>query len=214
LDNQNLQALIPLLEQIADNKFVLGDRLVEIGVSSPDLEATLGAISMAQAELGHARLLYSWVFDLAGHTGKKPDVPAQTGKAFPTLFTVSNWIHLIANVYVVNTSAELVIRGLLKQSQKEVATRLHKLWRELDEHIVYARSWMEQLLRDEGAIPARTEKSLSDAARYAADWLQDVENKTGFADAGLLPRDLALVQSFQKQLDQLLLARKDALHAG
>lgn len=103
-----LASFIETIETIADNKYILGDLLVEIGVSGPDLEATLSTIAMAQGELGHARLLYNWAFDLKGI--KKQEIERQTGKAFTSVVAVDNWIDLIGSLYVVNVGWSLCLK--------------------------------------------------------------------------------------------------------
>ena len=90
MTEQNNTSLIELAETIADNKYILGDRLVEIGVSGPKLEATLSAIAMAQQELGHSRLIYRWSYDLKGINGSKVEIKDQTGKAFSKNVEISN----------------------------------------------------------------------------------------------------------------------------
>ncbi|GAA4714525.1 Phenylacetic acid catabolic protein [Brevibacillus fulvus] len=213
MDQQTVTELIALLEQIADNKLLLGDRLVEIGVSGPDLEATLGAIAMAQGELGHARLLYHWSFDLRGHTGKKPDVTEQTGKAFSTVLHISNWIELIANLYVASASADLVIKALLDSRRPEIVNRLQKLWREQQEHLLYSRGWLEQLLQDAGAIPTHTRQALADASQCGSEWLSSIEQQSRqLTAAGILSPTLNLAAPFQLQISQLLQAGQRATH--
>ncbi|MFM1654536.1 Phenylacetic acid catabolic protein [Brevibacillus sp. B_LB10_24] len=208
-----LTSLVNLIEQIADNKYVLGDRLVEVGISGPNLEATLSAIAMAQGELGHARLLYNWSFDLKGLKGKKPEIASQTGKAFPQVVAVRNWIELIAALYTVNVALELVLKALLEANHAELVHRIHKLLKEQKEHIIYSRGWAQQLLADGGAIPARFNESLDKVLPQAEAWLQCVEDSAELIDSGYLPSGTNLVAPFQKQIAELR-ASRTAVNAG
>src|SRR5699024_7481282 len=97
--------LIELLETIADNKYVMGDHLVEVGVSGPNLESTVSSIAMAQSELGHARLLYHWVEELKTGSKKKIDIKGQTGKSFQSANETNDWISLIANLFITNVTS-------------------------------------------------------------------------------------------------------------
>ncbi|OCA80870.1 Phenylacetic acid catabolic protein [Pseudobacillus wudalianchiensis] len=197
-----LQSFIELIETIADNKYVMGDRLVEVGVSGPNLEATLAAIAMAQGELGHARLLYNWSFDLK-ELKKKPDIESQTGKAFPAIVNVNNWIALIASLYAANVAIDLVLRAVLDSGQSKAASRIQKLINEQNEHLIYSENWARQLLNDKGAIPSKFKEALSEAVSQAEAWLKYVEQQTELAEAGYIAKNLSLQQAFKSQIDQL-----------
>lgn len=198
-----LKAFIELLETVADNKYVLGDRLVEVGVSGPNLEATLSAIAMAQGELGHARLLYNWTFDLKGHKGKKPNIEKQTGKAFKGAGEVGDWISLIAALFTVNTAIDLVLKSVLEANHAEVATRVNKLLREQKEHIIYSRNWAQQLLNDRGAIPRKFKEAFDQIIPEVEAWIKAVEQKTELVDEGYILRESQLYSKFQNQIKEV-----------
>lgn len=201
-EEQSVQSFIELLETIADNKYVLGDRLVEVGVSGPNLEATLAAVAMAQGELGHARLLYNWAFDLKG-VKNRPNIEGQTGKAFQSVVEVNNWISLIASLYTVNTAMDVVFRSILEAGNENVVSRMKKLMNEQKEHIIYAESWAKQLLNDEGAIPVRFKESLKQIVPATEHWLKKVEQQTDIAQEGYIVKGAPLLQQFKERVDQL-----------
>ncbi|WP_018130686.1 Phenylacetic acid catabolic protein [Effusibacillus pohliae] len=207
-----IDTFIEIIETIADNKFVLGDKLVHIGVSGPNLEATLAAIAMAQGELGHARVLYYWVYDLRGTGGKKPDITAQTGKAFKSVVQIHDWITLIAGLYTVNTALDLVLRSMLAANRSDVAARIHKLIREQREHIIYSRGWAEQLLQDRGAIPRKFREALDAAALEVEAWLSAIENRQVLTEEGYMVKDAALLKRFRDEMAKSL-AREEIAHA-
>lgn len=200
---KGLISFIELIETIADNKYVLGDRLVEVGVSGPNLEATLAAIAMAQGELGHARLLYNWVFDLDGYTGKKPEIIEQTGKAFHGVVNVHNWISLIAALYSVNTAVNIVLKSSLDANHSKVASRVHKLIREQKEHIIYSQNWARQLLEDKGSIPRRFKESLNQVNHETEAWLKSLEQQKELFEEGYLLEGFSLSREFKEELKQL-----------
>ncbi|BDG47703.1 Phenylacetic acid catabolic protein [Parageobacillus sp. KH3-4] len=198
-----VHSFIELLETIADNKYVLGDRLVEIGVSGPNLEATLAAVAMAQGELGHARLLYNWCFDLRGVKGKKADILRQTGKAFRGVVNVHNWISLIAALYTVNTAIHIVLQSALESNHSKAASRVQKLIREQKDHIIYAKNWAKQLLHDQGIVPHRFRESLNGVVDEAYAWLAEIEKKQELQMEGYLPKDVKLTEKFKEQWKEL-----------
>ncbi|WP_017434536.1 Phenylacetic acid catabolic protein [Saccharococcus caldoxylosilyticus] len=198
-----VHSFIELLETIADNKYMLGDRLVEIGVSGPNLEATLAAVAMAQGELGHARLLYNWCFDLRGVKGKKAEIRRQTGKAFRGVVNVHNWISLIAALYTVNTAIHIVLQSTLESSHSKVASRIQKLIREQKDHIIYAKNWAEQLRHDQGTVPHRFRESLNGIIDEVYAWLAKVEQNQKLQTEGYLPKNVKLTEKFKEQLKEL-----------
>ncbi|MFB4165870.1 Phenylacetic acid catabolic protein [Alteribacillus sp. JSM 102045] len=199
--------LVTLAETIADNKFIAGDRLVEIGVSGPNLEASLSSISMAQGELGHARLLYRWSYDIQGLRAGKIDIREQTGKAFKQMVNVSNWIDLIAGLYVNNTAIDLVLKELMKNKKEELNAQFDKMLSEQKEHLIYAEDWSNQLIQDKGSIPKRFEKKLDIAVSSAAAWLTDVENNEALQANGVISLGSDLTSSFKEMINALPLDR-------
>lgn len=202
MDN-GLKSFVELIEKIADNKFILGDHLVKIGVSGPTLEATLAAVGMAQGELGHARLLYNWAFDLKGLEGKKQEIKSQTGKAFPFVVNVNSWISLIAGLYTVNVALDLVLRSLLKARRSEIAHRIQKLLNEQKEHIGYSRGWAGQLLAEQGAIPKLFNEALAEVIPQVEDWIAGVENSEDLIAAGYLLENGDLKSQFRDEIKKL-----------
>ncbi|GIN89093.1 Phenylacetic acid catabolic protein [Siminovitchia terrae] len=202
-DVRNSGSFIELLETIADNKFVLGDRLVEIGVSGPNLEATLAAVAMAQGELGHARLLYNWIFELKGLKPKKPNIERQTGKAFKGVVETHNWITLMTSLYTVVTAVDIVLSSISEKGNDKTISRIQKLMKEQKEHIVYAQQWARQLLNDQGAIPVAFKESLNNMLPEVKQWLKEVAETTGITDSGYVVNDTSLISKFQEELNKL-----------
>ncbi|MBU8915874.1 phenylacetate-CoA oxygenase subunit PaaI [Bacillus sp. FJAT-29953] len=201
-DKKN-DSLIVLAETIADNKFITGDRLVEIGISGPTLEASLSSIAMAQAELGHARLMYKWSNELQGLNASKMEVKEQTGKAFPALVNASNWLSLIAGLYANNQAVDLVIKAILKAEPPNLPTPFNKMIREQQEHLLYAKSWCKQLLRDRGAVPRVFKQHLEKAAAEVEQWLVKVEKDPQLQSEAIILNNSNLVKTFKSEIEQL-----------
>jgi ring-1,2-phenylacetyl-CoA epoxidase subunit PaaC len=205
MSNQSagLNSFIEILEHIADTKYVLGDRLVEVGISGPTLEATLSAVAIAQAELGHARLLYNWSFDLKELEGKKIEVKEQTGKAFKEVETIYNWITLISALYAVNVAQEIILKGFLKARHQEVVTRIQKLLNEQREHILYSRGWSIKLFNEEGIIPKRFNEALDAIVPEIEAWLTAIENDQAMINEGYFIPNSNATSSFRDTISIL-----------
>jgi len=201
---EGIQAFTLVLESIADNKYVLGDQLVDIGMGAPTIEAATSAIAMAQGELGHARVLYNWVFELRGGTGPKPEIRGQTGKAFQFVHDANDWISLIAALYTVDVAHDLVLRNVLEQRRADVATRIHKLIKEQKEHILYSYGWSVSMLNDQGSIPSRYRKALEKNIPEAVKWLEEVENNSALVAEGFIAKDAGFAKKFRETIDELL----------
>ena len=195
-----MKEFIHLLETMADNKMVLGDRLVEVGVSGPNLEATISSVALAQAELGHARLLYNWAFDLKHGGGEKPDIKEQTGKAFQYGLKINNWITLIAGMAVISHAIDVVLEAISSSGRQELASKLSKMVREEQEHVMFADDWAQLLLHDRGKIPHLFKEAIESARKEAERWLEDVEGNQQLKQEGLIPENIPLVNQFRQRL--------------
>ncbi|WP_026576766.1 Phenylacetic acid catabolic protein [Bacillus sp. UNC438CL73TsuS30] len=203
MKNQNLVSLVEVAETIADNKFILGDRLVEIGISGPNLEATLSSIAMAQAELGHARLMYKWANELQGLNGTKIEVTGQTGKAFPSVVNTTNWIGLIACLYAVNVAVDLVMKAMIHTNHSKVNTPFSKMLKEQEEHLLYSKSWCKQLLNDTGAVPKTFRKEVEIVTVEVGQWLRTVENDELLISEKIFTENSNLTALFKESIEKL-----------
>lgn len=170
-----------LLETLADNKFVLGDKLAEVGISAPKLEAALASIAMAQGELGQARHLYLWSFDLQGI---EREVVEQSGKAFSKLLGIDNWISLMAGSYVMNCAVNVLVQDLLDADKPGVRAKLSKLERELQEHIAFSQAWGMTMLNERGKIPEVYRTALEGATSEVEAWLEQVDQANNLREEG------------------------------
>ncbi|PLR78747.1 phenylacetic acid catabolism protein [Bacillus sp. V3-13] len=202
VENKN-SSLIDLAETIADNKFILGDRLVEVGISGPNLEATLSSIAMAQAELGHARLIYRWAGELKGLNDSKVDIKHQTGKAFRSLIEIDNWISLIAGLYTANVAASLVMNAIVEADHPEINPPFSKMLKEQSEHVNYSRSWCEQLFSEQGSIPSRFGRQLEKSAHEAEQWVRKIENDNLLVSEKIISVNFNLADQFSQYMKSL-----------
>ncbi|MGJ9383160.1 Phenylacetic acid catabolic protein [Salipaludibacillus sp. CF4.18] len=201
--NKNI-SLVELAETIADNKYILGDRLVEIGISGPTLESTLSSVAMAQQELGHSRLIYRWAYDLKGLNGSKVEIKDQTGKAFTTNVDITNWIELIAGLYTTNVAIDLVMRAIIDAKNEEVNPPFSKMLKEQQEHLIYSETWCNQLLNDKGSIPKKFRYALENATNETIEWLNKVEKDDLLTSEKMIAENTNLVSDYKKQVNELL----------
>ena len=204
LDNS---VLIEMVETIADNKFIMGDHLIEIGIGGPNLEATLSAVAIAQSELGHARLLYNWVNELKneGRRGKRIDIKEQTGKAFSTAVKADDWISLLTSLYVTDVTADIVLNTISKSAYSEKMPSVKKMLQEQREHIIYARSWCNQLANDKGRIPIKLQDDLSKSSKEANEWLNSLQNDDRLRELKVLDDTTNFPALFNKEIESVII---------
>lgn len=205
--HKNKNALVQLAETMADNKYVMGNRLVEVGVSGPTIEATLSSISLSQGELSHARLLYRWSNDMQGLQTKKVKAVKQPEKVFPQMKEATNWIELIVGLYVNNVAIQAVLREIMKNKQQELNLQFSKLMIELEDHLTYAKEWCHLLIHDKGSIPKKFVENVERAVQPVEKWLNEVENNKELQQLGVISQDSNLTSLFKETIATLPVTR-------
>lgn len=190
-------ALINLIEGIADNKYVLGDRLALVGFGAPDIESSVASLAMAQGELGHSRILYNWVFDLQGIKGKKPDIAGETGKSFTELRKIDGWVKLIAGFYVVNVAMDVVLDSMAASNNADVRANINKLFLEHKEHCIYSEGWAIKLINDIGGVPRKFKEDVNAILPQAEAWLKEIDNTQGLEE---YLANRSLLETFRTQI--------------
>ncbi len=160
------------LEDLADNKFVLRDQLVEIGVSAPELSSSLAAIAIAQGELGHARHLYNWTYELQGVS---KEVKEESGKSLPVLQENKNWIDLMVSVYTINLAAKVFLQYLREVGGEPILQKTSKMMAELEEHLTFSAEWCCRFENEQGAIPRLYREVVKRMTVSCEQWLEKVE---------------------------------------
>lgn len=157
------------LEFFADNKFVLGERLVEVGVSAPELQAALAAVALAQGELGHARHLYHWVQQIQEVSF---EVTGETGSSLPKVGQVENWIELMVAVLVVNAATKTFLDQVRQEDPQTAVQKTGKMMVELEEHLTFSGEWCRRFAGELGAIPRLYQQALADISGAMESWMQ------------------------------------------
>jgi len=149
LDDEHVDALEALLFRLADDEFVLAERLTEWQVKSPTLESDLALSNNAQDELGHARLWYDVLEDL-GHEEHELIYEREPGEwHHSTLaeqpFGEGDWANATLRHYLYDVAEQLRLESLEESSYAKIAGRVGKIQNEEEYHREHAESWMERL---------------------------------------------------------------------
>ena len=153
LDPQLRTAIAELLLTMADDEFVIGFRDSEWTGIAPVLEEDVAFSSLAQDEIGHARLLYELRSAL---TGEDPDrlafhrQPSEYRHARVMDQPRQGWGFTIVRRWLYDTADSVRLTGLAKSSFAPLADVVAKIRREERYHLMHLDAWLERLATHHG----------------------------------------------------------------
>ena len=181
------RGLRQLLLACADTKLLLGYHYGEWTFGTPELEAAVASCSLAQAELGHVRLLHAV---LAKHFDDDPDalVDAREPEAFANVGfldrPIEDWAGFVAMNYVVDLAATRLLHTCQGSSFKPIRMSVDKMLDEERYHLHHGRGWFRTLAA-RGDQREALERRTSDALSSVVEWLGPANE----------PGDAALVEA-------------------
>jgi 1,2-phenylacetyl-CoA epoxidase catalytic subunit len=162
-----------LLIACADTKLLLGYHYGEWTFGAPALEAAVAHCSLAQAELGHVRLLHGV---LERHCGDDPDqlIEGREAHEFANVTWLDRPLEDWCGVVVMNAVVDLAMTRLLDAMQGSAFLPVrHGLDKMLDEerhHVHHGFGWLRTLARRDSAECERIERHLAAALTSVAEW--------------------------------------------
>jgi ring-1,2-phenylacetyl-CoA epoxidase subunit PaaA/ring-1,2-phenylacetyl-CoA epoxidase subunit PaaC len=146
LDEPCQRALYGLLLILADSKHILGLRYAE-WISAPQIEASIAAVSMAQDELGHARLLYSLVEPFHQELGwpERPEEPNAYRNMEALDHEFASWAEFVAVNALLDSALFIQLDALKRSSYLPLRGRLPKILEEERYHFQHGTGWFLRL---------------------------------------------------------------------
>jgi ring-1,2-phenylacetyl-CoA epoxidase subunit PaaC len=166
------RGLRQLLLACADTKLLLGYHYGEWTFGTPELEAAVASCSLAQAELGHVRLLHAV---LAKHFDANPDalIDARAPQAFASVGfldrPIADWAGFVAANYVVDLAVTHQLHALRDSAFKPIRMSVEKMLDEERYHLHHGRGWFRTLAaRDEqrGLLARRVSEALASVVEW------------------------------------------------
>ena len=153
--------LFELLYALADTKHILGLRYGE-WLGAPVLEASIAAISMAQDELGHARLLYSLIDDFVniGLFKKHPEEPKEYRSLELLDHTFSDWPDFIVANTLYDSAMATFFEAMHQSSYEPVRQRMAKILDEEKFHFQHGKGWVTRLASSSPKAKIELEKKI------------------------------------------------------
>lgn len=142
-----------LILALADDELVMGHRLSEWTGWVPYLEEDLAMSSIAQDELGHARLLYELLAPDGTDALALGRPPEQYRNAVLCERPNGDFAYTAARQYLYDTADDVRLAALERSSERALAERVRVIRIEEQYHVEHARTWFRRLAG--GPVEAR-----------------------------------------------------------
>jgi ring-1,2-phenylacetyl-CoA epoxidase subunit PaaC len=182
-------AIADLLLTMADDEFVIGFRDSEWTGIAPMLEEDVAFSSLAQDEIGHARLLY----ELRGAlTGEDPDrlafhrQPDEYRHARLMDQPRQGWGFTIVRRWLYDTADSVRLTALASSSFAPLAEVVAKIRREERYHLMHLDAWLERLGTRHGKPRGKVLSALKQLGPLAKSVFAPLPGEGTLVDAGVL----------------------------
>jgi ring-1,2-phenylacetyl-CoA epoxidase subunit PaaC len=207
LDAPTREALSSLLLTMADDEFVLGFWDSEWTGIAPMLEEDVAFSSLAQDEIGHARLLYEMIAQLRG--GNADDLAfGRTADEYRHCHLLDNprtdWAFSVARRWLYDTADAVRLDALRRSSFAPLAQVVEKIRREETYHLMHMDVWIRRLAQG-GEPHDRLEKALATLWPDALSMFASVPDEGRLIDEGIVASTMSdLAERQYEQLSAVL----------
>jgi ring-1,2-phenylacetyl-CoA epoxidase subunit PaaC len=194
LEATTREALAELLLSVADDEFVIGFWDSEWTGIAPMLEEDVATSSIAQDELGHAKVLYELLADL---TDDDADLIAFGREADAYRHAAlldharGDWAFSVARRYLYETADAVRLRALAASAHEPLAALAGKMRREESYHMLHADAWLHRLADSGDDGRERLRAALTRLWPDAQQVFAPFAGEEALLAAGLLPRQLS-----------------------
>ncbi|HJZ46020.1 MAG TPA: 1,2-phenylacetyl-CoA epoxidase subunit PaaC [Roseiflexaceae bacterium] len=216
--SENLHTqLVELLLALADDEFVTGYANSEWTGIAPLLEEDIAFSSLAQDELGHARLFYELLSELqiadcrlqiepeanlqsTIYNLQSPDAIAY-GRA-PSGFRNArlverprgDWAYSVSRQFLYDTADYVRIESLCRSAYAPLADAAASIIREEKYHLLHAQTWLDRLANGGAAARGRQRAAFEVLWPDALGLFEPVLGENALVAAGILPDSFAALQ--------------------
>jgi ring-1,2-phenylacetyl-CoA epoxidase subunit PaaC len=188
------EAVAAYLLSLADDELVIGHRHSEWTGFAPDIESDVALSSIAQEEIGHARLLYERVAELSGGD---PDGLAygRSAAAFRNGVLVErpngDWGYCVVRMVLYDHADAIRLEALAGGALAPIADLARTLRREERYHVIYGEQWLRRLAGATADTRARVQDALDGAWAESEALFAPVEGQDTLTEPGVLTVDAA-----------------------
>jgi ring-1,2-phenylacetyl-CoA epoxidase subunit PaaC len=189
LDPNLRDALAELLLTLADDEFVIGFWDSEWTGIAPMLEEDVAFSSIAQDEIGHARVFYEMLAQLTGENADRMAFgrqPEDYRHATLVDHGRGDWAFSIARRWLYETADAVRLAALHRSAFEPLAQVVAKIRREERYHLAHVDAWLRRLAEDRGESRPRLEAALGPLMPDATSVFAPLSGERLLIDAGLL----------------------------
>lgn len=185
-------ALAGYLLAIADDELILGHRHSEWTGFAPDIESDVALSSVAQEEIGHAKLFYERACDLLGGVpdtlayGRSPD-EFRNGVCVER--PNGDWGFTIARMCLYDHADAVRLEALAAGTVSQLADLAKTLRREEKYHLMYGEQWLRHLSKATVDSRTRVQDALERAWPDAWMLFEPVDAQDALVAAGVMQVD-------------------------
>jgi len=188
------EALAELLLTMADDEFVLGFWDSEWTGIAPLLEEDVAFSSLAQDEIGHARVWYEMLAQLTGSDADEIAFGRQAEEyrhARLLDHPRTDWAFSIARRWLYDTADSVRLAGLTRSSFAPLAEVVAKVRREERYHLLHMDAWLRRLAGHPGEPRDRLEGALTTLRSDALSVFAPLDGEATLIAAGVLDAPIA-----------------------
>jgi ring-1,2-phenylacetyl-CoA epoxidase subunit PaaC len=201
-------ALTGLLLTMADDEFVLGFWDSEWTGIAPVLEEDVAFSSMAQDEIGHARVWYEMIAQLTGDGADRLAFhrdPHEFQHARLLDYPRTDWAFSIARRWLYDTADSVRLSAIAESSFQPLADVVAKVRREERYHLLHMDAWMRRMAGHEGEPRTRLEAAIAKLAVDSLTVFAPLPGEARLIDAGILEAPMAeLADRWQSEVGGVL----------
>jgi ring-1,2-phenylacetyl-CoA epoxidase subunit PaaC len=216
LSSQEL-ALCALLLALADDEFVTGYANSEWTGIAPVLEEDIAFSSLAQDELGHARLFYELLADVLA-LGNRParlgdaELPSPSSQP-PTPDQIAyrrppsgfhhaqlverprgDWAYSVSRQFLYDTADYVRLDSLRQSAYAPLAAAAASIIREEKYHLLHAQTWLERLASGSAEAQRRQRQAFDALWPDALGLFEPLVGEAELVEAKILPDSFATMQ--------------------
>lgn len=182
-------ALAAYLVAFADDELLIGHRHSEWTGFAPDIESDIALSSIAQDELGHARLLYDHAGTLLSQS---PDElafgrqPASFRNAILVERPNGDWGFTIVRLVLYDLADQVRLEALASGSHRPLAELAAAVRREEKYHVSYGEQWLRRLAGGSAGSHARVQEAFERTWPEATGLFEPVAGQQTLQEAGVV----------------------------
>ncbi|GAB0156386.1 phenylacetate-CoA oxygenase subunit PaaC [Chryseobacterium sp. Alg-005] len=196
-----MSALFNYLLKLADDSFIMGQRLSEWCGKGPYLEEDIALTNIALDELGQANNFYVYASRVADN-GKSEDDLAFL--RYEHEYVNAHWVELpnedyaqtVLKVYVLAVYQKLMYEALSNSADEELSAIAQKSLKEVKYHYTHASSWMKIFAQGTEESRERLVKAIDNIWEYTKGLFAKVEGENDLIALNIAPNVDELYQQF------------------